>query len=277
MSKYIFLDIDGTLVDYDMKIPESARVAIARARQAGHKVFICSGRSKAEIYPELWDLGLDGFIGGNGAYIDYQGQILKNQVFTHHQTREMVDWLQAKHLGFYLESPSGLYASPDFVEKAATIYDTDLNQSMEKIRSIFPDMIYGADLYRDDVAKISFRLNSLADYEEAKALFRQAEVGFWSGTGKATEFGDLGQPDTHKAGAIRELLMHLGVILDDTIAFGDAENDQTMLGTCHIGVAMGNARDSLKATADYVTDDVTRDGLYKAFVHLKLIEEEERR
>lgn len=274
MSKYIFLDIDGTLVDYDMVIPDSARLAIARARQAGHKVFICSGRSKAEIYPELWDLGLDGFIGGNGAYIEYQGQVLKNRLFTLEQTREMVDWLQAKQLGFYLESPSGLYASPDFVEKAATIYDMDLIQSMEKIRSIFPDMIYGADLYRDDVAKISFRLNSLADYEEAKRLFPQAEVGFWSGTGKATEFGDLGQPDTHKAGAILELLAQLGARLEDTIAFGDAENDQTMLATCHIGVAMGNARDGLKATADYVTDDVTRDGLYKAFVHLKLIKED---
>lgn len=274
MTKFIFLDIDGTLVDYEMQLPASAKLAIAKARQARHQVFICSGRSKTEIYPELWALGLDGFIGGNGAYIEHHGQVLKNQVFSLAETTEMVDWLRSKRLGFYLESPSGLYASPDFVTKAATIYGQATPDAEQRIRDIFPDMIYGADLYRDDVAKISFRLDSLTDYEEARDKFPQAEVGFWSGTGQATEFGDLGQRHAHKADAIVYLLEHLGASLSDTIAFGDAENDRTMLETCQIGVAMGNARESLKAVADYITADVTDDGLYKGFVHLGLIEEE---
>ena len=63
MSKIIFLDVDGTLVDYHNRIPESAAIAIRQARANGHKVFVCMGRSRAEVQPELWKIGLDGMIG----------------------------------------------------------------------------------------------------------------------------------------------------------------------------------------------------------------------
>lgn len=60
MSKLIFLDVDGTLVDYHNYIPESAVKAIRQARENGHLIYVCTGRSKAEMQPELWDIGLDG-------------------------------------------------------------------------------------------------------------------------------------------------------------------------------------------------------------------------
>ena len=61
----IFLDVDGTLTDYENHIPASAVHAIRRARANGHLVYICTGRSKAEVYEEIWAIGLDGMIGGS--------------------------------------------------------------------------------------------------------------------------------------------------------------------------------------------------------------------
>lgn len=43
-----FLDVDGTLVDYHNHIPESAVKAIRQARENGHLIYVCTGRSKAE-------------------------------------------------------------------------------------------------------------------------------------------------------------------------------------------------------------------------------------
>lgn len=63
-KKIIFLDVDGTLVDYENRLPDSAVDAIRKARKNGHRVYICTGRSKAEVYQNLWDIGLDGMIGG---------------------------------------------------------------------------------------------------------------------------------------------------------------------------------------------------------------------
>lgn len=271
MTKYIFLDIDGTLVDYDGNLPQSAVTAIRLARQAGHQVFICSGRSKSEIYPHLWDIGLDGFIGANGGYVEHGGRVLFHQVFSAQETWRLVDWLTDQGLGFYLEANSGLYASSDFVAQAATIYGENTPEHQERVRSILPGLIYGESLYRDDVNKISFRLTDPSLLVEAQEAFPETEVGFWSGTGQATEFGDFGQSGVHKAAGIRKLLTHLGADLADTIAFGDAENDQTMFEACGVSVAMGNARDGLKAIADHVTDDVRQDGLYKGFEALGLI------
>ena len=49
MSKIVFLDVDGTLIDYETKLPDSARKAVVQARANGHKVYIFTGCSKDEI------------------------------------------------------------------------------------------------------------------------------------------------------------------------------------------------------------------------------------
>ena len=51
-SKYIFLDVDGTLVSYESVLPQSAVEAIHQAQANGHKVFTVTGRSKAEMYKD---------------------------------------------------------------------------------------------------------------------------------------------------------------------------------------------------------------------------------
>ena len=47
-GKVIFVDVDGTLVDYNNDLPESAVKAIRAARANGHRVYMCTGRSKTE-------------------------------------------------------------------------------------------------------------------------------------------------------------------------------------------------------------------------------------
>ena len=64
---------------------------------------------------------------------------------------------------------------------------------------------------------------------------------------------------------------HYGIRQEDTIAFGDGGNDIEMLQWAGIGIAMGNAGEETRAAADYVTDDVEKDGLWKAFEHFGLI------
>ena len=60
MSKVIFIDVDGTLLTYENILPKSAVEAIRTARKNGHKVYISTGRSRAEVYDYIWDIGLDG-------------------------------------------------------------------------------------------------------------------------------------------------------------------------------------------------------------------------
>ena len=104
MKKIIFLDVDGTLVDYENKLPLSAVMAVRKAREKGSRVYICTGRSRAEIPAYLWDIGLDGMIGGNGSYVEDNGRVVMHQTLSYEQTKKAVDWLHEQGLEFYLES-----------------------------------------------------------------------------------------------------------------------------------------------------------------------------
>lgn len=277
MGKIIFLDVDGTLVDYEGRLPQSAVEAVQKAREKGHKVYISTGRSKAEVYQNLWDIGLDGMIGGNGSYVEDNGKVILHQLITAEQCRRVVDWLHEKGLEFYLESNNGLFASEHFEEQATEVMQEYArrkgaeNVSQMTVRDAFPEMIFGGELYRDDLNKVSFILSSYQDYIDAKEAFPDLQAGTWGGKGETALFGDLGVKGIDKANAIECLLKHLGARQEDTIAFGDAKVDIPMLEYCAVGVAMGSGGDEIKAMADYVTDDVEKDGLWKGFSHFGLI------
>ena len=276
MPKVLFIDIDGTLVNYETVIPQSAIDAIQRARYNGHKVYVCTGRSRAEVYENIWNIGLDGMIGGNGAYVEDVGKVIMHQHITEEQCRHIVDWLQDRKLEFYLESNNGLFASKNFEKASEPVLKLYMGRkgkdaSNVTVRSIFPNMIFDGELCRDDVDKVSFILNSYQDYIDASEEFKDLNVGTWGGAGELALFGDFYSKGITKAHAISVLLEHLGMKQEDTIAFGDAKIDIPMLEYCNIGVAMGNGGDEIKAMADFVTDEVDEDGLYKAFLKLGLI------
>lgn len=277
MSRIIFLDVDGTLVDYEGRIPPSAVESIRRARDAGHRVYLSTGRSRAEVYPELWDIGLDGLIGANGGYVEDAGEVILHEHLTAEQCRDVVDWLRARGLEFYLESNGGLFGSEHFESAAEPVIrryvsgSDELAASSLTVRDAFPDMIFGQGLHRDDVNKISFILGSPQDQLDATAAFPDLQSGTWGGRGNDALFGDLGVAGVSKKHAVDVLLNHRDADLADTIAFGDAAVDIPMLTYCAIGVAMGNGSAEVKAVADHITTEVTDDGLLRAFEHLGLL------
>ena len=67
------------------------------------------------------------------------------------------------------------------------------------------------------------------------------------------------------------VLEQYGIQPEESIAFGDSENDNEMLRAAGIGVAMGNALEETKAASDYVTDDCDDEGVAHALAHFALI------
>ena len=149
MSKILLIDVDGTLVDYQNRLPDSAVTAVRQARANGHRVYLCTGRSKAEVYQNLWDIGLDGMIGGNGSYVEHHGFVVMHQLLTKEQCHQAVDWLHSRGLEFYLESNNGLFGSEHF-ETAAVEAVREYMRRKDKpgaqqvtVRDVFPEMIFG--------------------------------------------------------------------------------------------------------------------------------------
>ena len=277
MSKIIFIDVDGTLINYENKLPESAKKAVIQARKNNHLVYLCTGRSKAEMPDYILDIGFDGIICGNGSYVEHNGKVIMHKLISEEDAKEIVDWLHSKNLEFYLESNNGLFASRNFKEvgkKPIQQYSAnkkETNYQNLEVEDVLHGLIFDGKLYRDDLNKVSFVLNSYQDYLDAKEKFSHLPVGTWGGKGEKALFGDIGIANVTKENAIDYLLKYLKRDVKDTFAFGDAIIDISMLEFCNIGVAMNSGQQEIKEIADYVTDDVDKDGLYNAFKHFNLI------
>lgn len=278
-KKIIFLDVDGTLIDYEAKMPESAGKAVDQARANGHLVYLCTGCSKAEIAQRKL-CEYDGMIGGNGAYVEDRGEVVMHQGLSVEEVKHIVDWCNERHLGFYLEANSGMYCNDYMLEQGpTTMYryamgkGADEEKAKANANAFVNDFIHlpTEELYRDDINKISFILSSYQDHLDSKTEFPELIANTWGGKDEQALFGDLSPKGITKKNAIDILLKHLGRSVEDTIAFGDAKIDISMFELCNYSVAMGNAGPETKEAADYVTTDVNDDGIWNAFKYLKLI------
>lgn len=274
----VLLDVDGTLVDYHTNLPDSAADAVRAAIGRGHRLYLCTGRAKAEIYPYLWDLGFAGLIGGNGSYVESDGVVVHHQVLAEPAVARAVDWLLERDAAFYVECNSGLVGTPDLPEAIAAALDGGATpEQVRWVRDAFPHMVYGGlddpdAAWRRDVNKISFVLRPDLDLPALGAVVDDAAaIDTWLLTDTGPEFGEVGQAGVHKGAAVRRLATHLGVPTAEFVGFGDARSDLELLRACGTSVAMGQAPDEVKAAATYVTDPVDADGLARAFARLGLI------
>lgn len=78
---YIFFDIDGTLWDEKMQIPESTIPTIKQLQKNGHKTFLCSGRSRSNINDKrLLGIGFDGIVAACGNHVEMDGKVLYENI-----------------------------------------------------------------------------------------------------------------------------------------------------------------------------------------------------
>ena len=277
--KIIFIDVDGTLCNDCGLVPESAAIAIKQARKNGHLVYLCTGRSKAEIYDFIIDIGFDGIIGAGGGFVQVGNEMLYHKKVSNENVKHLVDFFNEHNVNFYIESNGGLYASKNLIPQLEKcIYgdvenDADAKYEKENNPNHFIEaLIIGQDLYRDDVNKACFLEPKDISFEEIKNEFKdEFEVIHCTVPVFGDDSGELGVPGVHKATAIEILLKHLNIEVKDTIAIGDGMNDAEMFEFCALGIAMGNAKPGLKEIADEITDTHDEGGIYNSFKKYNLI------
>ena len=254
--KAAFFDIDGTLLPFGAgQLPQSTVQALAALRQRGVGVYLATGRPPVHL-PYLKALNghhFDGYVTMNGQYCyDESGEVYANPMPLR-TLRLLLDYLETTDL------------SVAFIEKDHAYFN--------RVNALSADFSKKLGQFEEDTARALrepvYQLNAFLPPEQEADFVRHCPgcaVVRWS-----PDFCDILPAGGGKPEGIAHMLAHRGLQRSQSIAFGDGGNDITMLRYAGIGVAMGNAADTVKQAADYVTADVTDDGIAKALRHFGLI------
>lgn len=261
MRKAVFFDIDGTLWDSANRIPESTVTAIRALRARGHYAFLCSGRARAYIqHPALFAIGFDGVLAGCGTHVEIGGKILYEKIIDRALAVHTVETVRRYGFRPILEGPEYLYMdAEDFAHEPF---------GQKVIRELGDHLVGIREHYGE------WRINKLScatDHANREGGFA-ALSEHYTYLIHNSDVVELVPKGHTKATGIMKVCAHFGIDRADTFAVGDSVNDLEMLSYAGVGIAMGNADWQVKRAADYVTDALYDDGVYRAMAHFGLME-----
>lgn len=272
MKKLIFLDIDGTIRDFDGFIPTSAIQAIKMVRKKGHKVCISTGRTYGQIEKRVKEIGFDGIVSGSGSYVEFEGRRVRYEVFDSEIYTRLCEYLLKNNCIFEMQSFQGIYLMKEQLDEFTKIMDKikkNLGLDANEI-TLFPSVVQSITEVKR-IEKILFFSDELSNDRLLEKFKEYLYVVPHSIPNIAKWGGEITPIHVNKAEGIKSILQQSEFSEADVIAIGDSENDMEMLKMASIGIAMGNGAEKVKHVADLITSSVREDGILKAFQTLELI------
>ncbi len=266
MSRAVFFDADGTICDLKEGISVSTRESLPVLRKNGHTAWLCTGRCRAMI-PEELAAGFDGIVAACGTYLEYQGKTLFNHELSCAEALRSVQVLRKYRMIPVLEGAEAMYYDLDEYTTRIDSYCGLITQQLGPKRK----PIAGNE-NRLRINKISAKRTPASDEERACRELNDLYDYIVHGEGMARTTIEMVPKGYSKATGIAAVCRIFGIPWEDTVVFGDSNNDLSMFQYAAVKVAMGNATKELRTLADYVTDTMFEDGIQHGLKHLGLIE-----
>lgn len=248
VQRLVALDIDGTLVGNDGKIPTGTVDAIDLVRAAGHKVVLATGRSLVGLIPVATRLGLahEFSVCSNGTvtvrldpaaasgYVIQEARRFEPSSAIHRALRLVPEaCVGVEELGW------GWHVNREF--------DSRLLNGQQKRTSV-------AELSAAPATRVVLHARGIARHADDLASVGVTAIP------AGNDWLDVTGPGTSKAVALERLRQHLRISTEATIAVGDGINDLGMLSWAARGVAMGHAAAAVRAAANETTGTFKQNG-----------------
>lgn len=248
----IVTDLDGTLLNEASVLSPFTLSTLAEARARGIRVIPASGRAARSMLPYATQLntGLP-YIACNGSQlVGADHTVFETLTLSPEIARDVIRFAKAN--GFYVQS----YRDDDFY------FDEACEISGRYQRSSQMNAVAVGDLLAFTTFPVP-KLLCVAEPERVDAVFPLFCEAFpsISFTISSPIFLEAQPAGGSKGEALLRLAPRLGLTPEHTLAFGDSLNDVSMFSFAQHSVAMGNARDDVKAAARHICLPNTQDGV----------------
>ncbi len=257
MIQLIAADLDGTLLDSSKRLSPDLFPLIRRLRQEGIRFAAASGRQYDNLRMLFSEVADEiSFISENGAAVyDRSTCLFADELPKEYfippietiRTLPDVNAVLCTHAGAFSEGST----DPVFVQNARMYYER---------LTIVPDLL--PVLAEQPAFK-------LAVFEKAHAEtgcfpVLQAHRDHFAVVLSGADWVDLMNPQTNKGTGLMHLAEHLGIPLENTMAFGDYLNDAELLKTCGCAFVMENGHPDVKKLAHHIAPSNDANGVVRA-------------
>ena len=273
MGKFLFFDIDGTLVGKSKMVTEKTKWAIQQARQNGHRAFLCTGRAPTSIVGDIKNIEFDGAICSAGGFVIVDGEYIFENFMNQYILSEVMTLFINNHILFTLETKKALYQTPGVNEFFDQKHQKDCENNLELMRFFqlrrmgenrLP--IKDFNILTTGVTKVCFIApNKQSFYDCVPFLEEFFNIVTFSKEEDDFINGEIILKYCTKADGILKVVNHFHGQMKDTM------NDYQMLQEVETGVVYEGASDNLKALGKYFFTDPDQDGIYKVMKEMDLI------
>lgn len=270
MSKYriIVMDVDGTLTNGEKKIPKKTKEALMEAQKQGMRLILASGRPTSGLMDFAKELEMEKH---NGLLVSYNGskvidcetnEVLFNEAMSVEQGKAVLEHLKKFDVIPMIDKGEYMYVND--------VFNNEINLNGKPFNIIQYESRGGKYKLceKDDLAAFAdYPINKILtagqpeylkeNYKEMMDPFKDTLSCMFT----ASFYFEFTAQGIDKAKALDTVLSKLGYKKEELIAFGDGQNDASMVKYAGLGIAMDNAVQELKDVADYVTLSNEEDGI----------------
>ncbi|EOH97178.1 cof-like hydrolase [Enterococcus haemoperoxidus ATCC BAA-382] len=262
MIKLVAIDLDGTLLNSKKEISERNKQALAKAKAAGVKIVICTGRPLAAIGIYLDALNLrdngDYSITFNGGLVQKNdtGEIIEKASMPLENVHDLFELAAALNVPLDILS-DGLVLQLPTTQNYESLYsqlNTLLTYESYELDQLTADRIYNKAVIAVEQTYLDEQIKKIPSpfYDRYEIIKTRSNL---------LEFMPKG---ITKAYGISLLARDLDINQEEIMTVGDEENDLPMIEYAGLGVAMENAVARVKDLADVITDTNDNDGVAQA-------------
>lgn len=248
----IVSDFDGTLIDDNQQVLPQVKKAIKKYIASGGIFAVCTGRMLCCILPRVRELGLEGLV------VAYQGTVIgdiKSGNIIKYGGMKSADVAEIcrniEELGQPINVYCGdeLYTSIPKDNEHLKLYEKIVGIDSQYVEGKVSDFVLENDLFCQKVA-------ILVAHEEQAGLYAELcnRLGSrFDVTCSAKVLIEISPLSDNKGEGLKFIAKKFDIPIDKTVAVGDNLNDLSMIKVAGVGVAVGNATESLKKSADFVS------------------------